>query len=276
MKHLNELKHKWGAKGLVIISGSSQSTGTIEPWAKEQGAEFPIFVDDGGATARAYNVSSIPACALVGPDGKVVYRGHPSSVNDRMLEPVMAKVVLRFAFDFPKAYGKIKSKIDKKDFAGALKDVDGMTEPADAEFHAKLRADLVGYAQDVKKNALADAEAGDYLAAEAALKELAKQFKGTEPGKEIDALLAEWKKDATVKKELKAGKLMLKARAMEKAFNFGAAAGIYNSVTKKYKGTKTAEVAAAKLETIMDNGMHKINAKCKKCTTFRKPCAKHQ
>ena len=46
---------------------------------------------------------------------------------------------------------------------------------ADTAVAGKIREDLIGYAADVKGMALSDAEGGDYLSAEATLKELAKQ-----------------------------------------------------------------------------------------------------
>lgn len=283
MPHLNELKEKYESKGLLVMATSKEDKGKIEGWAKDKGAKFAFFVDDGGATTTAYGVTGYPSSVILGPDGKVIWKGHPSSLSEKLVEQALEKVVLRFGYEFPKAFAKVKAKIDKKDFAGALdaltaaEAVDGAegAEGADAEVAAKIRADLVGYAEDVKKMALSDAEGGDYLTAEATLKELAKQYKGSEPGKAIDALLKEWKSDSTVKKEIKAGKMMLKGKAMEKAMNFRAALGIYMSVAKKYKGTKTAAVAEAKAEKIQDGSLWKIDAGCKKCTTMRSPCDKH-
>ena len=98
-------------------------------------------------------------------------------------------------------------------------------------------------------------------------------------------LLKGWKKDAVIKKELKAGKKMLVARAQEKAFNFGAAMQIYASVVKGYKGTKTAErssgpILSAKLvesrtpkqtTVFADSAAHR-NGRAKTCKTNDHGC----
>ena len=101
MTHLNELAKEFGSKGLVVIALSKEAKGTIEPWLEAQGAEYPVFVDDGGATASAYGVSGIPNAALIGPDGKVAWQGHPGDLNAQMVEPVLKDCVLRFEYAFP-------------------------------------------------------------------------------------------------------------------------------------------------------------------------------
>ncbi len=280
MPHLNELNEKYASKGLLVMATSKEGKSKIEGWAAEKGAKYAMFVDDGGSTTSAYGVTGYPSSVILGPDGKVIWKGHPSSLTEKLVEQALEKVILRFGYEFPKAFAKVKSKIDKKDFAGALgaltaAEQAGAAEGAGAELAGKIRADLEGYAADVRAMALADGESGDYLSAEATLKALAKQYKGTDIGTEIAALLKKWKKDATIKKEIKAGKLMLKGKAMEKVFNFRTAMAIYASVAKKYKGTKTSEVAVAKLTKIQDGSLYKIDAKCKKCTGLRKPCEKH-
>ena len=275
MPHLNEVAKKYAGKGLVVMSGSDEAKGTIEPWLASKGVDYPIFVDDGGATARAYGVSAIPDCALIGPDGKVAYKGHPSSLTEKLIEEVLARVVLRFEYEFPAAFRKVQVAIAKKDFAGAWKALDTAAE-ADADFATKVRDDLTGYVADVRKMAEADAAAGDYPAAMNALTALAKQYKGTDAGKEIDALVAEWKKDPAVKKELDAGKQMAAAKAQEKAFRFKDALGIYLGVVKKYEGTKTAAAAKQRADVIQDGRLWKIDPGCKKCTGARAPCDKHK
>ena len=274
MPHLNELAKKYASKGLFVMSGSSQAKGTIEPWLESKGVEFPIFIDDGGQTSRAYGVKGIPHCALVGPDGKIAYKGHPGSLKDALIEKVLAKVVLRFGFTFPSAFRSVEAKIKKKDFSGALKAL-AKVEDKDTNFAAKVRADIIGYAADMRKMAETDAEAGDYLSAMNTLARVVKQFKGTEPGKELDALLKQWKKDPTVKKELKANKILAKARGLEKKFFFKAAMGLYRSVAKKFEGTKSGDKAKVCFDKIKDGALWKINPKCKACKKSRAPCPKH-
>jgi len=275
VKHLNELHEKYGSKGLIVMAASKEAAGTIAPWLEAQEVQYPVFVDDGGGTASAYGVRGIPHCALIGPDGKVAYKGHPSSVNDQMLEPVLAKCVLRFGYEFPDEFKKVQAQCEKRDFAGALKSLDGLTE-ANPEFAQKVRDDIAGYAADARKNAETDAAAGDYLSAMDALAEVAKQFKGTPAGQELDDLLKEWKKDPEVKKELAAGKMMMQAKALEKGNNFKAALGVYLGITKKYDGTKTAEAAQKRADAIQSANLWKIDPRCKKCTAARSPCDKHQ
>lgn len=78
---------EFGPQGLGVV-GISQLTRDTPP-AKMQkflegnGIEFPIAKDD-GTMSKHYGVSGVPAAAMV-KDGKIVWRGHPSRLNDAMI-----------------------------------------------------------------------------------------------------------------------------------------------------------------------------------------------
>ena len=58
----------------------------------------------------------IPHAVVIGPDGKVAYKGSPGGITDQVLEPILAKCVLRFEYAFPAAFSGVHTKIAKKDF----------------------------------------------------------------------------------------------------------------------------------------------------------------
>ena len=88
MPKTEELWQKHRDDGLVVIAvtrnSRGQTTETVREYASENGLTMPIAIDPGG-TSRAYGVSGIPAAALVGKDGKVVWRNHPGQLTESML-----------------------------------------------------------------------------------------------------------------------------------------------------------------------------------------------
>jgi len=82
-KTFNKYKDKMSFIGLT-----KQSKGTsdedIVSFIAENKITYPIGKED-GAASNAYAVSGIPAAAVV-KDGVVVWRGHPGSLSDEMLD----------------------------------------------------------------------------------------------------------------------------------------------------------------------------------------------
>lgn len=73
------------AKGVQIIGFTkvtkSATDETVAAFLKENNVKFPIGKEKDGSMSKAFNVSGIPAAALV-KDGKVLWRGHPSRLDD--------------------------------------------------------------------------------------------------------------------------------------------------------------------------------------------------
>jgi thiol-disulfide isomerase/thioredoxin len=71
---------------LVAVTKNSkgQTTETVREYASANGLTMPIAIDS-GLTSRNYGVSGIPAAALIDKTGKVVFRNHPSQLNDEFL-----------------------------------------------------------------------------------------------------------------------------------------------------------------------------------------------
>lgn len=76
------------AEGSLTVIGitkvtKSSTNDTVNAFIEEQGIGFPIAKDRGGLH-EAYNVSGIPAAAVV-QDGVIVWRGHPGRLDEAML-----------------------------------------------------------------------------------------------------------------------------------------------------------------------------------------------
>ncbi|MDH3284238.1 MAG: redoxin domain-containing protein [Acidobacteriota bacterium] len=72
--------------GLTKITKSATEQGVLD-FMREQKVSYPV-AKESGQVSRYFNVSGIPAAAVV-KDGKIVWRGHPASLNDGMLEKLI-------------------------------------------------------------------------------------------------------------------------------------------------------------------------------------------
>jgi len=85
---MQEIHDTWGPKGLQVVGLTKQSRDKSDEdvvnFCKENGVGYPTAKEKGDLS-EYYGVRGVPAAAVV-KDGKVVWRGHPSRINDKMLE----------------------------------------------------------------------------------------------------------------------------------------------------------------------------------------------
>lgn len=81
----------FGPEGFEIVGITQMTRGTapkkVEKFLEENGVKYPIAKDD-GTMSKHYGVSGVPAAALV-KDGKIIWRGHPSKLNDAMIQAAL-------------------------------------------------------------------------------------------------------------------------------------------------------------------------------------------
>ena len=72
--------------GFVALTKQSKNTTdeAVQEFIDEHSLTYPMGKED-GSMSNAYAVSGIPAAAVV-KDGKVVWRGHPGSLSNDMLD----------------------------------------------------------------------------------------------------------------------------------------------------------------------------------------------
>lgn len=79
-------------KGVQVIGVTritkSATEDSVTAFLKENDVKFPMAKDKDGATSEGFNVSGIPAAALV-KGGKVIWRGHPGRLDDAMLDKLI-------------------------------------------------------------------------------------------------------------------------------------------------------------------------------------------
>jgi thiol-disulfide isomerase/thioredoxin len=93
MPKLGKLQKAQGAKGLVVIGISNEAQNTVQEFVKKHPEmDYHVAVDDKNATWEAWmkGISGIPHAVVVDRKGVVVWKGHPMSGMDRVVERVLA------------------------------------------------------------------------------------------------------------------------------------------------------------------------------------------
>ncbi|HRU05816.1 MAG TPA: redoxin domain-containing protein [Candidatus Brocadiia bacterium] len=93
--HINEIQKKYADKGVVIIGLSNEPASKVEPFIKQMNAgakkQMEYIVGAESKDGDKYGVRGIPHAFIVGPDGKVLWSGHPMDGMDKQIEKAVAQ-----------------------------------------------------------------------------------------------------------------------------------------------------------------------------------------
>ena len=88
--HLSKLHETYGPKGLVVIGHTDGSSKNLEGFIKNK--KIGYIISQGDSLGDAYGVNGIPHVVLVDVDGKVAWRGHPASLEDKVIVELLKGV----------------------------------------------------------------------------------------------------------------------------------------------------------------------------------------
>ena len=87
--NVKETVSKYGDKGLQVVGLTKVTRSSTEEkvteFIKEHDLNYPVAKEKDGALSKYFNVSGIPAAAVV-KDGEIVWRGHPARLSDDMIK----------------------------------------------------------------------------------------------------------------------------------------------------------------------------------------------
>ncbi len=235
---------------------SDEGPDLVSNYIDEMG--LTLRIGSGSTSSGKYGVSGIPSSCLIGPDGKVVWAGHPSSLSDATIKEALKGVKPR-SLNF-------LALVPSKQLAGRLAAVGKSMEAGKL---GKALADAKVVAADAKANEVDKADAQTALGeieahvavlstqAEGFVKNLdvvkallvfdtlAKEFGNGELGTAAKKRADEVRKDPALAKELAAAEAFEKAREAAAKLGSSKARAKFQEVAEKYKGTKAGERAAA-------------------------------
>ena len=95
MPHMKELYEKYADQGLTVIGvtkkSKKQDTEKVIEFLEKNDISFPIAIDDGSKTSKAYVSTSIPGLAIVDKKGVVRWRAHPGYLDDDLLPTLLSE-----------------------------------------------------------------------------------------------------------------------------------------------------------------------------------------
>ena len=165
--HMVSLKDEYESKGVQIIGISlDQNKNQMIKTAKEKGFTWPQYFD--GKVWRndigtEWGVGSIPATFIIGPEGDVLWKGHPANI-DKPLEKILKEHPPQLLD--PKAVADATATLDKTetflksgDYSAAIRSFAKLAPEAKQESTLRERVESIDKQfQDYSSKALNDAE----------------------------------------------------------------------------------------------------------------------
>lgn len=247
MGHLDELHAKYRDKGVVILAVTNEARGLVDKFIADTGSKHPILIEESDSAA-AFGIDGFPSSFLIDPNGKIVWAGHPASLQEADIDRLLPQV--RLVPQLTKKLAGVQKSLEKGEYASAQKSLDGMLGGAaldDADRRSAEEATdwLKKRGASMLQSADADAQAGDYFSAAETLRRASALFKGLEPGDRAKASLDALMKDEGKKKEIDAGDAYGRTKDALKKAKPEQAAAAWRQFAKKYEGTRAGERATA-------------------------------
>ena len=255
MGHLNELKHKYAERGLVILGVARESKAAVEAFVEETKAEYPFLIED-GATRKAYGITSIPHAALIGPSGRVVWKGNPGSLQDSIIEEQLDKA--RLLPELPSALSSVGKDLAKQKYASARGKAEKACEHKyeDVQTAAKAVVEWIDwFSTSTMESAALDDEKGKAYDAWLAYELVADAYKGLDIAKDAEAKAKALEKDDEKGKAIDAGRKFAKLMEDIEGQSPKKALRKVEPYVKKYEGTPHGDRAKemlAELEKAAD------------------------
>lgn len=270
--HMVAINEKYGTKGLVLLGISlDQDAAAMTQGAKAAKLNWPQVID-GGKFSAMFGVDSIPRTFLVGPDGKVLWTGHPAGGLDAAIDDAFRNhppflVDPAIIADASKILDEVEQKIGSKDARGAMKLLAKVPAAAkvDDKFAARskdVQKQLEEAAEGLLTDATALATAASYPEAIRHLRELAdgltglsvavkakKQLSDLLSKPEVKAALAKADQDARdAEREGVASAGLSAARKLQADGKHVLAYAKFKQVAADYAGSPSAAAAAEQVQ----------------------------
>jgi len=261
--HLVEFHEKYGPQGFAILAISNEPKSTLEKFVESRKVTYRVGVDDGGDVWGTYTGSGVPRSWLIGPDGSILWKGHPGSLQESMLVEQLKNVQDTKLRDVVPALASAKGDVEKKKLGDAWGKAQKVlanekapeADKADAQYIADMitkRAEAALAAVEQKVSA------HQFPQAIQKLKEIAAQFKGTEWEKTANDRKKAIEADPDAKKEIAAQaaleKLLAQEKAIKKDKDKKKFLPNYLGFVKKYEGTQAALAAQRRIDAINQMG----------------------
>lgn len=235
---------------MVVIALSNEEDQKVADYVDKHG--IGIRVAAGSDGNGKYGVRGIPASALLNAKGEVVWFGHPNSLSSSKVKAALKgakkpgkggflsmNLGTEYGGNLKKPAGNAESGALGKALAGVRKLIadEGFGEKADAQ---ALEREITDYVALLQAQADGFLESLEVLTAVSIYSGLADSLKGQPEAAAATSAMKRIDDDDGLQKELKAAELLAKAQAEVARRGKKRAVKKFESVVKKYPGTKAA------------------------------------
>jgi len=244
----------------VVLALSNETEDKVSSYVDKHG--LSIRVASGSNGGGQYGVRGIPASALIDTNGEVVWFGHPSSLSGKKVKAALkgAKkpgkggfLSMNLTTEFGGKLKKAAGDAEQGALGKALKGV--RTLLADEAFPEReqaeaLEAEITEFISLLQTQAAGFLESREVLTAQSIYASLADSLKGHPECAAADEGLEKIESDDKLQDEVKAAELLAKANEEIARRGKKKAAKKFESVVKKYPGTRAAERAEKFLDSL--------------------------
>jgi thiol-disulfide isomerase/thioredoxin len=247
--HLEELHRTHEADGLVVLGISAEDEATVLE-----------FVEENGYTARIaalstsngdYGVDGIPDTILIDPKGQIVFRGHPTELQDSHIAQALRgarklgpQAALRFVPREPVADSLTKAAdaAAQGQLGKALSLTTKLSEGGDAAATA-FGEQLLAHGQLLLDQTAALVERRDVIRGLATYELLADEFEGQALGQTAAERVEQIRADPELTAELKAAEAYERLVKKAEKMSSSRAREAFAEFAEEYEGTRLARIA---------------------------------
>jgi thiol-disulfide isomerase/thioredoxin len=271
---LNTLHAEKADQGLVIVGLSSEQDAVVQAFLEKTRMDYPIAL----AMSPGYQVTGIPHSFLIGTDGRLLWRGHPATLDHAEIDKALVGACSAFV---AAGLGEVHALRKQQEFGAAyLKAKDLL---AAGGLGPQATAQATRWADQAEAEVRARTAAAD--AAEAAkdpyqvwlqLEPMALRYHGVPGAQELAKRYATLMADARNKREIEAGKQLVAAQELESANDFDGAHTQYKALVGSHGNTAAGKKAAEAMKEIERLGKLGYQASCGYCRASGAACATHR
>ena len=269
-----DIHKQYHDKGLQMVGISlDDDRAALQRVVKEKGFAWPHYFDGKGwdnPIWKQYGERGIPFTLLVGPDGTILWKGHPGNGLKKEIDKAFKEHPPQLVD--PKTLAKAREQLDEieqrnksGETAAALKLLAKVPEEARADKDIAARLDkLAGAVGAEADKMLAEVdplvEKGDYVQAVAKLKDVSRALSGTpvavKARRKLNDLMGKpevREKVESCEKAARAEEALAAAKELQKQKKDEAAYARYKSVARDFPDTDAATTASAIIKRYEDD-----------------------
>ena len=233
------------------MTSSREDREKTENWVEKRGVEYPYAWDPGGSLMGWFGVRGIPHAVLVAPSGEIVWRGHPSQLEESLLEKTLSSALETPIWEVQEIY----TPLSEGRYADAIAAADKL---GDGSNGAKIAALLRGKVSSKMASIEKAHEAGDFLTALKVSEKVAKELAGLPEAVKAAEIMQAIEQDADAQRII-TGQIQLRTlvEKVDQVRTMSAAKALLEELKKtgeSYKGTivqRHARKAVKRLEQRM-------------------------